>query len=276
MPELPEVEFAARSLRRWAEGHQIEGVAVEPKAARIFRPATPRTFAKRIAGARFEGVRRIGKHLLVALERDGAPLGLLAHLGMTGKWVLRDGDDDVPRFSRAAFRLDDGRTLHFSDLRLFGRLRLVPGARFEAVPEVAALGPDPIDAGIDLARLAASLGRSRLAVKVRIMDQAVLAGVGNIYASEALFRARIDPRRPANDLSRAEIARVAEAVLAVLRESIARDEGDEITYVEEPGAANPFRMYDRAGERCPRCGQAEIQRIVQAQRSTFFCPRCQR
>lgn len=277
MPELPEVEFAARSLRRWAAGRRIEGVLVDPKVARIFRPATPRTFAKRIAGARFDGIRRIGKHLLVTLERDGTKVGLLAHLGMTGKWVLRDGADDAPRHSRAAFRLDDGRTLHFSDQRLFGRLRLVPGARFEAVPEVAALGPDPIDDGIDAGRLAAALGRSRLAVKVRIMDQAVLAGVGNIYASEALFRARVDPRRPAGDLSRAEVARVAGAILGVLEESIARDEhGDELTYVEEPGASNPFLVYDQAGARCPRCRRAAIERIVQAQRSTFFCPRCQR
>ncbi|HYG67343.1 MAG TPA: DNA-formamidopyrimidine glycosylase family protein, partial [Anaeromyxobacteraceae bacterium] len=218
MPELPEVEFAARSLRRWAEGRRVEGVATDPKAARIFRPGTARTFAKHVAGARFGGIRRIGKHLLVTLERDGAPLGLLAHLGMTGKWVLRDRAAEAPRFSRAAFHLDDGRTLHFSDLRLFGRLRLVPGARFEAVPEVTALGPDPIEDGIDLERLSALLARSRLPVKVRIMDQAVLAGVGNIYASEALFRARIDPRRPSTDLSRAEVARVAEAILAVLRE----------------------------------------------------------
>jgi formamidopyrimidine-DNA glycosylase len=276
VPELPEVEFAARSLRRWTAGRRIEGVLVDPKVARIFRPATPRTFAKRIAGARFDGVGRIGKHLLVTLERDGAKIGLLAHLGMTGKWVLRAGADEPPRFSRAAFRLDDGRTLHYSDLRLFGRLRLVPGARFDEVPEVAALGPDPIDDGIDVDRLAGLLGRSRLAVKVRIMDQAVLAGVGNIYASEALFRARVDPRRPARDLSRAEVARVAGAVVAVLRESLAREEGDEITYVEETGAANPFLMYDRAGERCPRCRRAAIERIVQAQRSTYFCPRCQR
>jgi formamidopyrimidine-DNA glycosylase len=166
--------------------------------------------------------------------------------------------------------------LHFSDLRLFGRLRAVPGARFDGVPEVAALGPDPLETGIDPERLHAALSRSRLPVKVRIMDQAILPGVGNIYASEALFRARIDPRRKSSTLSRKETGALAGAILEAMREGIARQEGPEITYVEEPGSENPFLVYAREGERCPRCRRAKIARVVQAQRSTFFCPRCQR
>lgn len=276
MPELAEVEIAARNLRRWTAGRRIVDARADPGAARVFRPGTSRAFARAVAGARFETIRRIGKHLLVTLERDGAPLGLLSHLGMTGKWVVREGDAAPPRFARARLALDDGRALHYLDLRLFGRLRLVPGARFEAVPELAALGPDPLEDGIDVARLAERLGRSGAPVKVRLMDQAVLAGVGNIYASEALFRARVDPRRPARALSRAELARVAEALLAAFREAIARQEAEEITYVEEPGAENPFLVYGREGAPCPRCRRGTIARLVQAQRSTFFCPRCQR
>jgi formamidopyrimidine-DNA glycosylase len=276
MPELPEVEIAARNLRRWTAGRRIVSAELDPKAKRIFRPAAPAAFARAVEGARFGSVRRIGKHLLVALEKDGAPVGLLSHLGMTGKWVRRDGPDDAPRFSRARLALDDGATLHYADLRLFGRLRVVPGGRFDEVSEVAALGPDPLEHGIDPARLAEALARSKLPVKVRIMDQAVLPGVGNIYASEALFRARIDPRRPARELGRAEVKRLAEAIVAAMRDGIARQEGPEITYVEEPGAENPFVVYAREGERCPRCRRADIVRIVQAQRSTFYCPRCQR
>jgi formamidopyrimidine-DNA glycosylase len=275
MPELPEVEIAARNLRRWTSGRRIVAVEPDARARYVFRPSTPAAFARALAGARFGPIRRIGKNLLVTLDRDGAPLGLLSHLGMTGKWVRRDGDGAPPRFSHCRFQLDDGSVLHFDDLRLFGRLRVVPGARFEAVPELAGLGPDPLEAGIDRARLAAGLARSRLPVKVRIMDQRLLPGVGNILASEALFRARIDPRREARSLSGDEVARVAEGVLAAVREAIAREEGPEITYVEEPGAENPFLVYGREGERCPRCGAARIQRIVQAGRSTFFCPRCQ-
>jgi len=276
MPELPEVEIAARNLRAWTAGRRLVRVEADPKARYVFRPSTPATFARKVAGARFGPIRRIGKQLLVVLERDGAPLGLLAHLGMTGKWVRRAAGEAPPRFSRARFALDDGAVLHFSDLRLFGRLRLVPGARFEEVPEVAALGPDPLEAGIDGTRLAEALARSRLPVKVRIMDQAILPGVGNIQASEALFRARIDPRRRASSLAPREVKALAGAVLASVKESIAREEGPEISYVEEPGSENPFLVYAREGERCPRCRRDVLRRVVQAQRSTFFCPRCQR
>jgi formamidopyrimidine-DNA glycosylase len=276
VPELPEVEIAARNLRRWAEGREIARVEAEPRAKYVFRPSSPAAFAKAVAGTRFGDVRRIGKHLLVRLERDGAPVGLLAHLGMTGKWLRRREGDPPTRFSRARFHLDDGTVLHFDDLRLFGRLRVVPSARFDDVPEVAALGPDPLERGIDVARLAEALARSRLPVKVRIMDQRILPGVGNIQASEALFRARVDPRRRSSSLSPREVKAVAEGVLGSVRDAIAREEGPEITYVEEPGADNPFQVYGREGETCPRCRRAKIVRVVQAQRSTFFCPRCQK
>jgi formamidopyrimidine-DNA glycosylase len=276
MPEGPEVEFAARSLRRWAEGRRVLAVEVDPRAKRVFRPGGPKAFAASVTGARVEEIRRVGKHLLLSLVRSGAPVGVLAHLGMTGKWLRQADGAEAPSHSRARLRLDDGAVLHFRDPRLFGRLRLVPGARFDEVPELAALGPDPITDGVDPARLAALLGRSRLPVKVRIMDQAVLPGVGNIYASEALFRARIDPRRPARSLALLEVRRVGKAVVGVLRESVAREAGEEIAYVEEPGSENPFRVYARAGERCPRCRGHTLARVVQAGRSTFFCPGCQR
>lgn len=275
MPELPEVEIAARNLRTWLRGRTIVAAEAAPAAPRLFRPSTPAAFARAVAGARVGELRRTGKHLLVSLERDGAPLGLLAHLGMTGKWLRRGAGDPPTRFSRVRLVLDDGAVLHFDDLRLFGRLRLVPGARFEEVPELAALGRDPLAEGVDPGALGEALARSRLPVKVRIMDQAVLAGVGNIYASEACFRARLDPRRQGPSLSRGEVKRLAGAIHAALEDGIARQEGPEITYVEE-GGENPFLVYGKEGERCPRCRKGRIARVVQAQRSTFWCPSCQR
>jgi formamidopyrimidine-DNA glycosylase len=276
MPELPEVEIAARNLRAWALGRRVVQAEAEDGARRIFRPVRPRAFAAAVSGRRVAEIRRIGKQILVRLEggEDG-PLGLISHLGMTGKWLRREGRDAPPSHSRARLRLDDGATLHYRDPRLFGRLRLVPGARFEGVPEVAALGPDPLEAGIDSARLAAAFARRAIAVKVAMLDQRLLPGVGNIQASEALFRARIDPRRPARDLGPREVRRLADAVVASVREAIAREEGPEPAYVEEPGTENPFDVYAREGERCPRCRRADIRRVVQAGRSTFFCPRCQ-
>jgi formamidopyrimidine-DNA glycosylase len=276
MPELPEVEIAARNLREWAIGRRIERVEAEPAARYVFRPATPRRFAAEVAGRRFESVARRGKQLLIALGGDGGPLGLLAHLGMTGKWLRRREGERVPEYVKARFHLDDGHVLHFRDPRLFGRLRVVPGARFAEVPEVAELGPDPLEEGIDPARLGAAFARIRRPVKVALMDQALLPGVGNILASEACFRAGVDPRRPANGLARAQVEHLAAAVLEAVRETIAREQGPEIAYVEEGGAENPFLVYAREGERCPRCRRAEIRRFVQAQRSTFWCPRCQK
>jgi formamidopyrimidine-DNA glycosylase len=279
MPELPEVEIAARNLRSWTRGRRIEDAEAEAQAKRIFRPGRPSAFARALSGRRVVDVRRIGKHILVRLEdaaSGGEPLGLLSHLGMTGKWVRRARGEPPPSHSRARLRLDDGATLHYRDPRLFGRLRLVPGARFEEVPEVAALGPDPLEHGIDVPRLAAALARRKIAVKVAMLDQAVLPGVGNILASEALFRSRVDPRRGASSLSRAEVKRLAAAVLDAVKETIAREEGPEVSYVEEGTAENPFLVYAREGERCPRCRRETIHRVVQGQRSTFFCPRCQK
>jgi formamidopyrimidine-DNA glycosylase len=274
VPELPEVEIAARNLRAWAAGRVIESVQAEATARYVFRPATPRRFAEGVSGHRFESVRRVGKQLLIALEGPGGPLGVLAHLGMTGKWLRRARGEPAPEYVKARFLLDDGHVLHFRDPRLFGRLRLVPGARFEEVPEVAELGPDPLEQGIEVGRLAAALARRRGPLKVTLMDQAILPGVGNIQASEACFRAKLDPRRRSNALAAEEVERIAAAVLESLRDSIARQEGPEIEYVEE-GGENPFLVYAREGERCPRCRRADIRRLVQGQRSTFYCPRCQ-
>jgi formamidopyrimidine-DNA glycosylase len=276
VPELPEVEIAARNLRSWALGRRVARAGADPKARYVFRPARPKAVLDALVGHRFDSVRRMGKHLLIELSGPEGPLGLLSHLGMTGKWLLRGAGDAAPEYSRARLELDDGATLHYRDPRLFGRLRLVPGARFDRVGELRALGPDPLERGIDAAALGDALARRSIPVKVAIMDQRLLPGVGNILASEALFRAKIDPRRKAGSLSRAEVRRVAGAVLASVEEAIAREEGPEIQYVEEPGAANPFLAYGREGETCPRCRREAIRRLVQAQRSTFFCPRCQR
>jgi len=274
MPELPEVEFARRCLARWTGGRRILRVEFDSRAGRIFRPAAPALVAKGLTGARVKSVGRIGKHLLVRLEKGGASLGLLSHLGMTGKWLRSGAGLDPPSHSRARLFLDDGKILHYQDPRLFGRLRMVPGARFEEVREVAALGPDPLP-GIDRSRLAAALSRTRLPIKVKLLDQSLLPGVGNIHAAEACFRARIHPGRPSHELSLSEVGRLADGVLASFRSALEAEKGPGITYLEE-GGANPFLVYGREGENCPRCRREEIRRIVQAGRSTFFCPRCQR
>jgi formamidopyrimidine-DNA glycosylase len=274
MPELPEVEFARRSWQRWAARRRVKTVTAA--ASRVLRPATPRALEV-LRGATFVAFDRRGKNLLLTARKGRQDVGVWSHLGMTGKWLRRKTGDEQPRFVRAAITLDDGHTLYYCDMRLFGRLQIVPGAHFDALPEVAGLGPDPLGDGIDRARLAERLAKSRLPIKVVLLDQRILAGVGNIQAGEALFRARLDPRRPASSLTRPEVGRLATGIEKSLQATLSRfDEavgpGGDIEYVEE-GAENPFLVYDRAGERCPR-KNGEIQRIVQAGRSTFFCPAC--
>jgi formamidopyrimidine-DNA glycosylase len=152
----------------------------------------------------------------------------------------------------------------------------VPRADFSTVAEVAALGPDPLRDGIDAGALARGLAATRRPVKVALLDQGLLAGVGNIHAAEACWRARLDPRRRADRLARPEVAALARGLRATFRFALAKLDGPDIEYIEE-GGDNPFHVYGREGARCrhPGCGGA-IRRIVQAQRSTYFCPRCQR
>jgi formamidopyrimidine-DNA glycosylase len=277
MPELPEVEVAARNLRRWLGRRRVRDATAATTS--IVDAAGPRALAP-LVGTRAADVARIGKNLLLTFTRARGRVGLWSHLGMTGKWVRRAKGVEAPRFSHAHLTLDDGSTLHYCDMRRLGRLRVIPDARWEDNPRLRALGPDPLRDGIDIARLHERLSRLRLPIKVALLDQRLLAGVGNIQASEACFRARLDPRRPSSSLTRAETGRLARAILASIRFTMARfatdgaDDGDgEIVYVEENRKANPFKVYGRAGKPCPRC-RTPIRRIVQAQRSTFFCETC--
>jgi formamidopyrimidine-DNA glycosylase len=288
MPELPEVEVAARNLRRWGTKRTIRAARADRRAARLFRPATP-TADEALAGARLVSVERRGKNLLCTLARGRAErLGVWSHLGMTGKWLRRGAQDPSPPATRVELDLAGGTRLCYVDRRMFGRFRIVPGARFDDLPEIAALGPDPLTDGIDAAGFAARLGRLRTPIKVALLDQTLLAGVGNIQASESLFRAGIDPRRPARSLSAAEVKRLAAAIRASIDFTLGTfaDAGADggkadIGYVEEGTAENPFLIYGRAGAPCPRGKHGKhgkhgtIVRVVQAGRATFFCPRCQ-
>jgi formamidopyrimidine-DNA glycosylase len=279
MPELPEVETARRFLERWARGRQVRRVLVRER--RVLAAGGPPLV--KLVGARFVSFDRRGKHLLLRLRKAGRPLGLWSHLGMSGKWLRRKSGQPAPRFSRVQIDLAGGVELHYVDLRLFGRLRLVAGADFQGLPVVAALGPDPLHEGVDRVHLAARLAASSKPVKPLLLDQRLVAGVGNIQASEALFRAGIDPRRAARTLATAEVGRLARGITASIAHTLADLDrqtggaaGEDIRYVEEPAGPNPFKVYDRAGARCPRCRKGTIVRFVQDGRATFFCPRCQK
>ena len=254
MPELPEVETARRCLERWAGGRRVREVKVVEK--RVVAPGGPPL--RTLVGARFQRFDRRGKHLLLTLSsqvgksgKRQEPTGLWSHLGMTGKWLRRAPGEPDSRFSRVQVLLDDGVTLHYDDMRLFGRLRAVRGAAFEVLPAIAALGPDPLIDGVDVERLAEALRRRKQPIKPVLLDQRLVAGVGNIQASESLFRAGIDPRRPAASLTRAEVRKLARGIEASIAYSLAQFDHEaaagDIRYVEEPAGLNPFKVYDRRG-----------------------------
>ena len=280
MPELPEVEVARRMLEHSARGRTIARVRVEEP--RVLRGQKAKDL-QALKGARFRRFDRLGKHLLLTLGRGTRPVGLWSHLGMTGKWLVAPEGAPAPRFSRVAIKLDSGATLHYADMRLFGRLGLVEGARFQQLPEIAALGPDPLHAGVSARDLGARLSRSRRSLKLDLMDQGILAGLGNIQVSEALFRARLDPRRASKSLTPAELKRLVTGIRGSLAATIRRFDkeaqsakGRSIAYVEEPGTPNPFLVYGKAGLPCPNCRRQIIRRLVQGGRASFFCSRCQR
>lgn len=267
MPELPEVEIAARQLRSWLSGRRIEGA--QAARTRVIRGQAPARFG-RLAGQRLSGIERLGKWMLLSFD-GGA--GLLSHLGMTGKWVKRRDTDTPAPHARATLQLDGGLAVDYRDPRLFGRLICGEPSALRALPALRELGPDPLH-GIDVDRLRALFARTRRSIKQVLMDQRTLAGLGNIQVSEALHRARVGPQRPAASLPAAEVGELAHAIGESLRATLRAYDGDEpITYVEE-GGANVFLVYDRAGKPCFTCGSA-VRRIVQGGRSTFFCPVCQ-
>jgi formamidopyrimidine-DNA glycosylase len=274
MPELPEVETVVRGLQRVLPGRRILSVRLG-KTDFIDDPAA---LERELPGTRIEGVRRHGKFLVVDLEEgngDAGALSLLIHLGMTGQLVTCASEVAAAPHTHAFFVLDDGRELRYTDIRRFGRMRIL--ANGEQGSLLGGLGLDPLEASET--EFAAALHARRAHIKALLLDQHVLRGMGNIYTDESLWRARIHPRRLGAILAPAELRRLYRAVQDVLNEAI-RLRGSSISdYVDSDGERGEFqlkhRVYQREGKKCFRC-KALIRRIIVAGRSSYFCPRCQR
>jgi formamidopyrimidine-DNA glycosylase len=282
VPELPEVEVLVRQLQRTLPGKTIRKVQVNrPKS---LRPTSEREFRLTLTGAKFKAVSRRAKYLVFELQpksRRGT-LKLLGHLGMTGRMFLALKNAPIPKHTPVV--LDLGRTnFIYEDFRYFGRLTL-------DLSPLEKLGPEPLTADFTAEFFARELKRSRQSIKIKLLDQTLIAGVGNIYASEALYRAHISPKKAANRLKFDQVKRLHAAIREVLAEAIEfgstvpvnfdNAKSDGLFYFgKAPGAPEFYeerlRIYDRAGELCPECGTA-FRRIVQAARSTFFCPTCQK
>jgi formamidopyrimidine-DNA glycosylase len=266
MPELPEVEIARENLERWLGNRVIERARVRDR--RILRGQSVRRVERVLGGARLQEIRRRGKYLVWNLGSRGE---VVAHLGMTGKFVLRAQEEPDPPATCILLRLGDGRRVAFSDPRRFGRFQLVDRTTLKTLERI---GIDALDPLLTARRLGEGLRGSRLPIKSFLMDQHRIAGLGNIHAVEALFQGGIHPVRPAKQLRPREVARLHRAIRHSLMAELRRERADEIRYLHERDGENHFLVYGRAGEPCVRCG-ARVRRIVQVGRSTYYCARCQ-
>jgi formamidopyrimidine-DNA glycosylase len=272
VPELPEVETVRRTLKP-AIGAQIEGVWDSAKGLHMQRKP-PRAALRKLVGARITEVRRIGKYLLLDTDGDKS---LLVHLGMTGRLRLHTKGD--PRATHTHVVLDLGdRELRFSDPRRFGQVDVVTRAIEREHPALSILGPDPLTDGIDHVAFHARARKKKAMLKVFLLDHSVLAGVGNIYASEALWRAKLRPTTRAHKLTAESAKRLAEAIHEVLDHALSKGGTSLRDFVDADGAegenAEYLWVYDRAGEPCLRC-KAKIKRSVLQGRATYYCPTCQ-
>jgi formamidopyrimidine-DNA glycosylase len=256
MPELPEIEAAMDLLRQRAQGRTMTGVTLLHSA--LQRRVSPETL-RALRGARIGRVERRGKHQLLHLD-DGRIVHV--HFRMNGDWVHGPVDAELPKFARALFDFDDGTRLILVDSRMLGTLDV------HAADEVLdlGLGPDAGDAGWTAEQLGAALAQRRGPIKPALLDQGLVAGLGNIYAAESLWRARISPLARADSLDATQVRALREAIREVIERATGSRYSDDDTV--------NLDVYDREGLPCRRCG-TPIERIVQAARSTFFCPTCQ-
>jgi len=282
MPELPEVEVLVRHLRPVIVGKRIR--ALQVNRPKILKPTSLSAFKRALQGATFRNLTRRGKYMVFELSTASSrkKLVVLGHLGMTGKMYLQKKESSLPK--HAAVVLDLGRECFvFEDTRYFGRMTLDTAA-------LANLGPEPLSKEFNYAYFAETLRKSRQPIKVKLLDQSLVAGIGNIYASEALFLAGIAPSNPAGFLTEAQMRALVRSIRKTLTAAIrlgstvplnfGPDKSDALFYFgRRPEAVDYYeerlRVYDRAGKPCINCGAA-IRRVVQAARSTFYCPDCQK
>jgi formamidopyrimidine-DNA glycosylase len=277
MPELPEVETIARDLRRLLVGRHVRNVAISGKPLRMCRPVDGGELERAAKGARVEQVTRRAKYLILRMSSEYV---LLVHLGMSGRLAVEPAASPRPRHTHVSLSLDREEELRFVDPRRFGSFLAYPASALEDSDELSVLGPDPLDASFTASALLASLRATHgCDIKAFLLDQRRVAGIGNIYASEALFLAGIHPRARANRLGAARAARLHEAIQKVLAAAIANRGTSFRDYVDAAGERGDnqrqLQVFQRTGQPCPVCGN-RLKRLTQQGRSTFYCPRCQR
>lgn len=281
MPELPEVETVRRGLAPVMEGQRIDRLVQNRPNLRF---PFPDRFAERLTGAHVRHLGRKAKFLTLDLSTDEV---LVMHLGMTGRFTVSGGQvgefhhetGTDPRHDHVVFTLSNGASVTYNDPRRFGFMELWPARQFGAYPRLIAMGPEPLSNGFSETYLNAALTGRKAPIKSALLDQSVIAGLGNIYVCEALWRAGISPRRSATTVPGKRAARLVPAINDVIAEAIAAGGSSISDFASASGELgyfqHTFAVYDREGQACPSCA-APIQRIVQSGRSSFFCSHCQR
>ncbi|NOX98007.1 MAG: bifunctional DNA-formamidopyrimidine glycosylase/DNA-(apurinic or apyrimidinic site) lyase [Nitrospirae bacterium] len=272
MPELPEVEVIKDGLRRKLRNRTIKGVDILFKGS--IKNLSPPVFGKRMLGRKFEDVSRRGKFLIFSLDNGSF---LIIHLRMTGQLTYCPSNEEADKYLCLKFILDNGYQLRFMDMRRFGVVYLVK--KLEEITTLANLGPEPLESNFTALSLEEILKGQKKKVKIVLMDQNLIAGIGNIYATEALYQAKINPERKANQLTEAEVKELHRAIRDILQRSISARGTSTDNYRDAEGKKGNFQyqlqVYQRGGEPCSRCG-AKISQIKISGRSTYFCPSCQK
>jgi len=266
MPELPEVETIRKELLPHVLNRTIKSVDV--LWDRMVKYPSVKDFTRQITGQKITSLSRRGKYLFFTLSNG---VVLVMHMKMTGSLVMNSGDT---KYARAILNLDNGKSVYFHDPRKFGKMWLEKDTQ----TIISELGPEPLDKDFTPAALAAILSKKTAPVKPVLLDQALIAGIGNMYADESLFAARIHPEKPANKLTKAEVTRLHAAIQSVIQKALKNKGASVRNYIRPDGAPgtahDEFNVAHGVGKDCPRCG-TPIQRIVVRGRGTYFCPRCQ-
>lgn len=275
MPELPEVETLRRGLERHLTGRMLGTTRIRVPKMLKGTLSDPAVFSERLQGARIESVGRRGKHLIIALDSG---YYLLFHLNMRGQLLVTPGTMPEAKYLAAAFPLDDGNELRFHDMWTWGEIRLVSWEELAAHPALSSMGPEPLSEDWTPTNFAEGLAkRSKVAIKAILLDQGLVAGVGNIYADESLYRAGIHPLRPAGSLNETETKRLHREIRAVLFEATNGGGTTSDNYVDAEGQIGRYtpRVYDRGGRPCLSCGQV-LTKIRVAGRGSVYCTSCQK
>ena len=274
MPELPEVETVKLSLAPALTGRTISKVQLI-KPVVVAHPGAD-DFVQHLTGRQITGINRRGKYVLIELN-DGS--ALVIHLRMTGRLYMAAADDEPPKHTHVIFYLDDGSRCFFNDGRRFGRLWLLAKDEEDTVTGMAKLGPEPFDAAFNAEYLQNKLGKRKVVIKQGLLDQTILAGLGNIYVDETLFRAGISPLRPAGEVTAEEWQKLASVIPSLLKEAIEHRGTSFRDYRDGFGRKGDFlsrlKVYQRKGEPCFNC-KTPLERTVVAGRSSFYCLKCQK